>query len=333
MKTFDLNTGYSIPALGFGTWKIPADQAGGLVEQALLAGYRHIDCAAGYANEAEIGQSLTKCFEANVVKREDVFITSKLWNSKHAPADVRPALEQTLRDLKLDYLDLYLIHWPVALTDDHSFPAKLDDLISLDDCPLLSTWVELEKAVNDGLVRSIGVSNFSPKKLHDLMANCKIPPAVNQVECHPYLQLSDFHRYCQAKNIHVTGYSPLGSPDRPDSASKQAQEPLLLEDATIQAVAQKHGVSPAQVLLHWGVTCGPHSVLCKSSSRVRLEQNVNSLTALTLDDEDRTKLRTLDKHRRYITGEFWIAPGGPYTMENIWDEDTSVDSLLAAESE
>ena len=329
MQSFALNSGHSIPALGFGTWKVPADQVGGLVQQALAAGYRHVDCAAAYANEPQVGQALVDCFREGTVKRQDVFVTSKLWNSKHAPQDVRPALLQTLSDLQVDYLDLYLIHWPVALKDGHGFPVTLEDLISLDDCPIAETWAELEQAVDDGLVKSIGVSNFSPYKLHKLLQTCRIPPAVNQVECHPYLQLADLHRYCQAQNIHVTGYSPLGSPDRPDVVSKEANEPLLLQDETIAAIATKHGVSPAQVLLHWGVVCGPHSVLCKSSSPSRLEQNVASLSALVLNDDDKAQLKALDRHRRYITGAFWIVENGPYTMENLWDEGTTVDNLLA----
>ena len=161
------------------------------------------------------------------------------------------------------------------------------------------------------------------------LANLSHSTAVNQVECHPYLRLADLHRYCQAHNIHVTGYSPLGSPDRPDVVSKEVNEPLLLQDETIAAIATKHGVSPAQVLLHWGVVCGPHSVLCKSSSPSRLEQNVASLSALVLNDDDKAQLKALDRHRRYITGAFWIVENGPYTMENLWDEGTTVDNLLA----
>lgn len=327
-----LNSGYSIPSLGFGTWNLPRDErTTELIEQAILTGYRHVDCAAGYGNEKQVGAAFSKCFQSGIVNREDLFITSKLMNSRHNPSDVRLSFMESLNDLQLEYLDLYLMHWPVALREGSQFPVRLDDVISLDDCPLSSTWTEMEKLVDDGLVRSIGVSNFSAKKLHDLLLTCRIPPAVNQVEGHPYYQSDDLHRYCQIHNIHVTRYSPFGSPNRPDAVSKQNDEPCLLQDPVILDIANKHQLAPAQVLLNWGLSSENTSVLSSTSKPNRLRENLDSLTALVLDQNDMDRIKTLDKNHRYITGEFWVTPGGYYTLENIWDEAITVDSLLQLE--
>lgn len=333
MRAFKLASGYLIPALGFGTWNIPAENAAALVEMSIQAGYRHIDCAAGYGNEVQVGEALTICMKEGIVKREDLFVTSKLWLTNLTPERVRPALEKSLQDLNLAYLDLLLVHWPVVLKEGHDFPPKKEDMIPLQDCPTHATWAEMQKAVDDGLVRSIGTSNYSAKKLNDLLKhpNTRIPPSVNQMECHPYSQLKDLKKYCDAKNIHLTGYSPLGSPARPDDVSKRTDEPLLLEDPTIQEISKKHGISPAQFLIHWGAVDGGHSVLCKSSSLERMKLNIASLDAFTLDEDDKRKINELDRQHRYLTGEFWVQPDGPYTLENIWDDNVPVESLLSSE--
>lgn len=314
--TFQLNNGFPIPALGLGTWKSDLGQVAGSVKEAIKCGYRHIDCAYIYGNQKEIGQALAECFEEGLCKREDLFITSKLWNDSHDPKDVMLALQETLDELQLAYLDMYLIHWPVCIkknvNDDEMTP---DDVISLQDLPISKTWEAMEKCVEAGKTRGIGVSNFSQKKIENLLQSARIPPAINQIERHPYLAQPSLVDYCKNKGIHVTGYSPLGSMDRPASL-RQENEPIILEDFMIKDIAKKHGTTCAQVLLKWAIQTGT-SVIPKSVKPHRIAENLASVD-IVLDQQDMAAIAKLDKHRRYVDGKF--ACIGPYTIENLWDE-------------
>lgn len=302
----------AMPALGLGTWKAAPGEVGAAVRTALQLGYRHIDCAAIYGNEAEIGHALQQELRQGTLQREQLWITSKLWSDCHAPEHVRPALEATLRDLQLDCLDLYLIHWPVALRHGVAMPSVAAELIPLEQQPLASTWAALEALVEAGLVRQIGVSNMSATKLQALLPHCRIRPAVNQVERHPWLQQHELLAFCRNHGIAVTAYSPLGSAPADGGPSP------LLSDPLITAIAASHGVSAAQVLIAWGIAGGT-SVIPKSVHAERLAANLQA-ASLQLSAAELEQIAGLERHHRFVDGSFFDLPGGPYSRAGIWDE-------------
>ncbi|XP_069088945.1 aldo-keto reductase family 1 member A1 isoform X1 [Pleurodeles waltl] len=267
------------------------------VKYSLATGYRHIDCAAVYDNEAEIGEA----FQGSVgpekaIKREELFVTSKLWNTKHHPEDVEPALRKSLKDLKLEYLDLYLMHWPYAFQrGDVDFPRDTDGKVLYDFIDYKETWKAMEKLVEKGLVKAIGASNFNSRQIDDIISIATVKPAVLQVECHPYLAQHELLAHCQARGIVLTAYSPLGSPDR---MWKHPDEPVLLEEPGVKALADKYGKSPAQILLRWQVQRG---VICipKSVTPSRISQNLQVFD-FSLTEEEMKQVGSLDKHWRYI---------------------------------
>lgn len=318
MNTHGFRNGDRMPALGLGTWKSAPGEVGAAVREALRVGYRHIDCAPIYGNEGEIGGALASCFEEGLVAREDVWITSKLWNDRHAPGDVIPALEETLSDLGLEYLDLYLIHWPVAIRNGLAFPESGADLVSLEKVPLEATWERMEAAVAAGLCRHIGVSNHSAPKLRSLLDGARTAPEVNQVELHPYLQQDELLSFCRENGIVVTAYSPLGSPDRP-ARLREDDEPVLLEDPVIRRIAGRLGATPAQVLIAWALARDT-AVVPKSVHPGRIRENFEAVE-LALDEEAMRDIAELDRHRRYIVGRVWAMEGSPYSLAGLWDEE------------
>jgi len=295
-------TGQMVPRVGLGTWKSTPQEAVATIEAAIQAGYRHIDTAFAYQNEAEIGDALQSCFQRGICRREDLFVTTKLWNSFHAPEKVLEGCQRSLQALKLDYVDLYLIHWPCAWKYHPTtpFPATIEwEKVSIQD-----TWRAMENLVDRGIVKAIGVSNFPVVMLHDMMSYARIKPAVNQIELHPYNAQTDLIRYCNSQQIHVTAYSPLGTPDNP---TPPPNAPVLLQDPVLNAIGQKHHKSAAQVALRWAVQRegGSLSVIPKSTKPARIRENLD-VYSWTLDQDDMQKIAQLDRHYRFCRPEFFF---------------------------
>ncbi|KAK9767791.1 hypothetical protein K7432_002127 [Basidiobolus ranarum] len=298
-------TNQAMPLVGLGTWKIPKDQTTEVVETSIRNGYRLLDCACDYGNEVEVGKGIKAAIDSGVVKREEVFVTSKLWNTFHAKEHVRPALEKTLKDLDLKYLDLYLIHFPISLKyvdfetrypPEWLYNPETDKLPTYVDVSIRETWEAMEELVDAGLVKNIGVANFNCSSLMDLLKYARIKPAVNQVEIHPYLPQDVLVEFCHRKDIALTAYSSFGSISYLSLFDGAKSVPSLLEDKIIQNIAKKYSKTPAQVLLRWSLE-RQIAVIPKSSNEDRLKQNID--LDFKLSEEDMNEIKKLNKNIRF----------------------------------
>lgn len=310
----ELRNGGRMPALGLGTWKSQPGEVGEAIISAMKIGYRHFDCSPIYGNEKEIGQAFSKAFEDGLAKREDVWVTSKLWNNSHEKKRVLPSLRQSLADLQLDYLDLYLIHWPIALKQGVVMPKDGDGFLKPEEAPLSETWQAMENARAEGLARHIGVSNFSPARLEKMIAVSTHPPEVNQVECHPFLNQKELLEVCKRHGVVLTAYCPLSSGKGGDG-----EVPSIFENETLIRIAESHGASPAQAALAWAVRRGT-AAIPKSTNVNRQRENL-AAAGIALGDSEMADIDSLNCGYRYIDGAVWVGGGSPYSLDWLWEGD------------
>ena len=316
MQYASLSNGDRMPMLGLGTGKSESRQVYKAVREAIKIGYRHIDCASIYGNEEEVGDAIRDAIQNHEITRSELWITSKLWSNCHGKKHVEAALSQSLQNLGVDYLNLYLIHWPVGIRPEKTFAESVDDLLTPEESPISETWEAMESTRDKGLTKHIGVSNFTVKKLQQLVSHCKQKPEVNQVEHHPLLQQPTLIEYCASEEILITAYSPLGSMDRPQSL-KVKDAPAVLDHPVIRAIAETRGCSPAQVVLAWDVQRGI-SAIPKSVKPSRLLENLQAAD-IQLSNTELQEIEALDQNFRLVNGAFWVMEGGPWTLQSLWD--------------
>lgn len=297
-----LNNGKSIPVLGLGTWKSKSNEVGKAVEYAIIeAGYRHIDCASIYGNEKEIGLALKKV--QGKIKREDLFITSKLWNTNHKKENVERSCRKTLKDLNLKYLDLYLMHWGIAFKHGEDLePIGKDGKVILEKVSIQETWTAMEDLVKKGLVKSIGISNFTVPMMVDLLTYAKIKPVMNQIELHPYNSQKALVQFCKDNGIAVTAYSPLG---RHGTINIEGID--LFEEPIVKRLAKKYQKSAPQILLNWAINRGTITIP-KTTNPEKISENIN-IFDFELTKGEIEEISFLNKNQRLVDpSEWWGIP-------------------------
>jgi diketogulonate reductase-like aldo/keto reductase len=315
-----LYTGARMPAIGLGTFgsdHASADEVAEAVKTAAKIGYRHFDCASVYGNEEQIGRALAEVM-ATGVKREELWITSKVWNDKHAPQDVISSCEQSLADLKLDYLDMYLVHWPFPNFHPPfcDVTARSKDAKPYIHANYMKTWSSMEELVRRGKVHHIGTSNMTVPKLRLVLEDARIRPAVNEMELHPHFQQPELFEYVRAKGIEPIGYSPLGSPHRPDR-DRTPDDTAPTEDPVIVRIAENHQVHPAVICLKWAVQRGQTPIPFSTKSR-NILSNLLGVTSDPLTADEMRLIGTIDKNCRMIKGQVFLWKDSQ-TWEDLWD--------------
>lgn len=298
--------GGAFPSVGLGTWKIPAEVLPDLIPQAVSVGYRHFDCACDYGNETAVGEGLKRALASGECTRDELWVTSKLWNTYHHPDHVRPACERSLRDLGLEQLDLYLIHFPVTLAyvpfEERYPPGWFFDPEAAEPAmkpvriPLADTWGAMEHLVRDGLVKRIGICNYTTGMVRDLLAYASIAPQVLQVEMHPYLTQQRLLRFCQDENITVTAFSPFGASSYVP-LNMAGENENVLEDPVVQKIAGEIGKTAGQVVLRWAVQRGTVTIP-KTQTLGHLKDNI-AIYDFELSADQMSAIDALDRGRRF----------------------------------
>lgn len=316
-----LSNGAKIPVIGLGTFgsdNYSNDQIAQAVKFAIELGYRHIDCASVYGNEKEIGAVLAEVVANGTVRREDLWITSKVWNDMHGEGDVIKSCKQSLADLQLDYLDLYLVHWPFP---NYHAPGCDGDSRNPDSKPYIHeeymvAWRQMEQLVEMGLVKNIGTSNMTISKMELLLADAKIKPVVNEMEIHPHFQQPELFNYMVENNVVPIGFSPIGSPKRPER-DRSADDTVDIEDPVMVKVAERLGVHPAVVCLKWAVQRG-EIVIPFSVTPSKIESNIKGVMGDPITAEEMDAISQIDKECRLIKGQVFLWEGAK-GWEDLWD--------------
>jgi alcohol dehydrogenase (NADP+) len=312
-----LCTGFEIPMIGLGTFgsdSVSAEQVADTVEGAISVGYRHIDCASVYGNEKEIGQTLNEVLQSGLIKREQLWITSKVWNDMHNK--VIESCKQSLANLQMDYLDLYLVHWPFP----NYHPPKCDVTSRSPDAKpyihedYMKTWRQMEQLVEMGMVRNIGTSNMTIPKLELLLRDAKIKPACNEMELHPHFQQPELFQFCLVNDIQPIGYCPIGSPGRPER-DRTADDTVDLEDAVIVRIAQKHSLQPAAVCIKWAIQRGQIPIPFSVNHYL---DNLKAAVGEPLTEEEMADIVKIDKNCRLIKGQVFLWKDNQ-DWQDLWD--------------
>jgi alcohol dehydrogenase (NADP+) len=320
-----LSTGARIPSIGMGTFgsdSVSAQEIATAVVQAAELGYRHFDCASVYGNEAEIGESLARIV-ASGIPREQLWITSKVWNDCHTPADLERSCLKSIRDLRVEYLDGYLVHWPFP---NHHDPGCSVESRSSNARPyihsnFMATWRAMESLVDRGLVRHIGTSNMTIRKLTLLLRDARIRPALNEMELHPHFQQPALFDFLRSNQIVPVGYSPLGSPGRPER-DRTPEDTSPLTDPVIVAIAERRDLHPAQVCLKWAVQRG-QVVIPFSIKRRNQLLNLQAVLEADLSEEEVATIRAADKNCRLIKGQVFLWRANQ-SWHDLWDENGQI---------
>ena len=317
-----LSSGATIPAIGLGTFgsdHVSPSAVADAVRYAASVGYRHFDCASVYGNERHIGRALKEIFHDGL-RREDVWITSKLWNDKHGEDDVIAACQQSLADLQIDYLDLYLVHWPfpnhhppgcdVGSRSAHAVPYIHENY--------MRTWRKMEELVDHGLVRAIGTSNMTIPKMRLLLRDARIKPVANEMEIHPHFQQPEFFHYLIKNGIQPIGFSPIGSPARPER-DRTPDDTSPVEDPVIRQIARRFGVHPAVICIKWAVQRGQVPIPFSTNPR-NILSNILALTGEPLTEQEMSSIERLDRNCRLIKGQVFLWKENQ-SWEDLWDPD------------